>query len=537
MIQKSTVYRTLLLSFLVWLAACTESLYSMKGATKIAESLQTAHTITVSLTNKATSNKITFTIEITRSEKGTITILSLEPVSQHRLELCKQFETFLTENDPAVLQAFLLETHPVTSLNYILQKAMLEVLLQAEKVHNSSLAISADELYIDLFFYLSDRVGQWEKECPGTMKAILVKRFFEMNPTIAKTITNHRHNACDIECNELTKDKRNDMEACMELYFHVVEKFKSWFPDDEQPPTIVLERKTPIVAFIDLATTLCRIRGSDAWAERVLEASHEICKYAGFTLLDVACLCSHERKIGNWIPTYLTSRRQNPPDQLAEEINHRTDHGTPLIFAAQAGCKSAVKHLLRSGALTHLTTQEGDTALMKAAHCGHENTVACLLKYGALESINTENSKGITALYRALEANNVPIVSSLLTHKAGITFDSKLEPPLLLAIERTNPEMVQLLFNAGADPNSLYDDISMLSVAIMRYGRQKLEDSPQLAETEAARKVMQLFLDHPQINLTLTNQFGARALDTAQCYDLPEITQLLKTQSDTNDKN
>ncbi len=41
-----------------------------------------------------------------------------------------------------------------------------------------------------------------------------------MKSTIACVITNRTYNACDVECNELARYKRDVMEAYMELYFH-----------------------------------------------------------------------------------------------------------------------------------------------------------------------------------------------------------------------------------------------------------------------------------------------------------------------------
>ncbi len=88
----------------------------MEGATKIAESERSAQirtTLSLSL-----SNNTAFTIEITRSETGSVTILSLESISQDDLNCTNSLRHFA------------------------------------------------------LFFYLSDKVAQWEKEYPVTIKAM-----------------------------------------------------------------------------------------------------------------------------------------------------------------------------------------------------------------------------------------------------------------------------------------------------------------------------------------------------------------------------
>lgn len=89
---------------------------------------------------------------------------------------------------------------------------------------------------------------------------------------------------------------------------------------------------------------------------------------------------------------------------------------TPIIqIAAQNGSNAIIEALLNAGADSNQKNSKGLTALMKAVQAKQIDTVELLLEYGANKSI--EDVFGNTALDYAVEQNNQAIIE-LLTDKA-----------------------------------------------------------------------------------------------------------------------
>jgi uncharacterized protein len=159
-----------------------------------------------------------------------------------------------------------------------------------------------------------------------------------------------------------------------------------------------------------------------------------------------------------------------------EELNYDVMRGgsTPLLFAARAGDAESAKLLLSAGANANDSLPDGTSALVLAAHSGQGNVAAVLLDKGADPNVL---GSGYTALHAAVLRSDLNLVKALLAHKAdpnvrmtrgtpvrrNTTDFNLLEPlvgstPYLLAAKFLEPEIMQTLAAAGADPKMTMPD-------------------------------------------------------------------------------
>jgi serine/threonine-protein phosphatase 6 regulatory ankyrin repeat subunit B len=82
-----------------------------------------------------------------------------------------------------------------------------------------------------------------------------------------------------------------------------------------------------------------------------------------------------------------------------------------LMHAARNGHNALVELLLKHGALTEVTDEEGETSLMKAAASGHLTVVRTLLDAGA--SVGVRNRDGKSARDLALELGFTELANAL----------------------------------------------------------------------------------------------------------------------------
>ncbi len=153
-----------------------------------------------------------------------------------------------------------------------------------------------------------------------------------------------------------------------------------------------------------------------------------------------------------------------------EELNYDVTRGgsTPILFAARSGNAESAKALLANGADPNDFLPDGTSALTLAAHSGNHDVALALLDNGA-----DPNNLGIgyTALHAAVLRGDLALVKTLLAHKADPNIRmTKATPvrrnstdyfllaptvgstPYLLAAKFLEPEMMQALIAAGADP-------------------------------------------------------------------------------------
>lgn len=133
----------------------------------------------------------------------------------------------------------------------------------------------------------------------------------------------------------------------------------------------------------------------------------------------------------------------------------------PDIFqAVTQGNVSTVDRLLarNPGLVRAREGKQGLTPLHVAAKYGHLQVVRTLLKHGA--EVNATDKRGATPLFYAVESDQVAIARELLSHDAEVNIALEFQvagvsagnivTPLLLAVRRNNPQMVQLLLERGA---------------------------------------------------------------------------------------
>jgi hypothetical protein len=138
---------------------------------------------------------------------------------------------------------------------------------------------------------------------------------------------------------------------------------------------------------------------------------------------------------------------------LRSNLDLRDKYKNLLLFlAAQTGRDDFAQELLAAGADPRLTTSGGDTTLMAAAWRDDTRTARLLLDHGAM--VNATNSKGETALMTAIH--------SCWDGKTGLSpeaAEAAKNDPDIQGRRKTfencrDGKMVQLLLDAGADPNT-----------------------------------------------------------------------------------
>jgi ankyrin repeat protein len=125
----------------------------------------------------------------------------------------------------------------------------------------------------------------------------------------------------------------------------------------------------------------------------------------------------------------------------------------PLVTAAKAGDRAAVRSLLNGIPEKVIAGPEGTAALVWAASHNDVEMADMLLRAGA--DAKGTNEFGATALYAAATSAELPMMQKLIA--AGANANAALlsgETPLMQAARRGNVDVVQALLTAKADPNA-----------------------------------------------------------------------------------
>jgi serine/threonine-protein phosphatase 6 regulatory ankyrin repeat subunit B len=197
---------------------------------------------------------------------------------------------------------------------------------------------------------------------------------------------------------------------------------------------------------------------------------------------------------------------------------------TPLLCSIGSR-QTDVTRMLLSHPRPYVNVRDSDdrTPLWHAVRVGNEETVQLLLEKGA--DTTTRDVEGMTPLHLAIKKGNLSILQTLLGSflygpSAFFLFDedrdeSDEEPLLCLAAAWKRSEMVQLLLDHGWNVNE--EDAEALTPLL-------------LAAKEGYSSVVQVLLNHPQINLHAQDHCGSTALHAAAKEGHLEVVKLLLTE-------
>ena len=137
-----------------------------------------------------------------------------------------------------------------------------------------------------------------------------------------------------------------------------------------------------------------------------------------------------------------------------EDIDARDAQGwTPLMVAADAGDYDRVVRLVNRGAEVDALDNCGWTPMMRAAAGGHLEIMEWLLEQGA--DLHQRERTGYNALMAAVLNNQADTTRALLRHGAEVNGQENSNglTALMWAVRNDNPQMVEWLLDAGADPS------------------------------------------------------------------------------------
>ena len=127
---------------------------------------------------------------------------------------------------------------------------------------------------------------------------------------------------------------------------------------------------------------------------------------------------------------------------------------TPLMEAASRGFGKIAGMLLAYGANVNLETTNKETALAYAISNNHLEISKAILKAGASANCHIKPGVKMSALTMAAGRGYVSCVKLLLTHGANVEGWKELDKPIALAARNKHLDVVRVLLEAGANPNS-----------------------------------------------------------------------------------
>ncbi len=273
--------------------------------------------------------------------------------------------------------------------------------------------------------------------------------------------------------------------------------------------------------FIEAAHNALTFATTRDWALIILQSAYEVLKSDNFTLLEVACLLNKYGRFDTWIAEHCSQLQEGMTQaEFLEILNNAGGIFNPLMSAVRGNALATVVLLVKIGADVTRTNTQGQNALMNAACLGYVDILDFLIENGARQAIDAKDFAGRTALYFAVEKDETVVACKLLEYGATFAHNESLESPLRMAMVRTNPEMVELLFKAGVDPNSLIYGQPALAAAIDHYA---LWSPDPIWEHDKEREgkalqVIKLFMNHPKIDFNARGINGISALSAANYH-------------------
>jgi len=181
---------------------------------------------------------------------------------------------------------------------------------------------------------------------------------------------------------------------------------------------------------------------------------------------------------------------------VSDDVYHRTKLGaTVLMQAAGLNNAASIEQEIHAGQNVNVADETGWTALMIAAAMAQPRSTAMLLDAGA--RVDQRDHHGDTALIglAAVRFYNLrqtaEVATILLAHGATVDAANELgETALMWAARVGNPDLIQVLLKAGANPDQA-DRSGGNALYYLRNGRHELSYDPQLvARYDQAEKVL-----------------------------------------------
>ncbi|KAF4233510.1 hypothetical protein CNMCM8980_010241 [Aspergillus fumigatiaffinis] len=196
---------------------------------------------------------------------------------------------------------------------------------------------------------------------------------------------------------------------------------------------------------------------------------------------------------------------------------------TPLLYSVSKGQTELTKVLLgHPRAFVDVRDRNDRTPLWHAVRLGNEQIVEVLLRNGA--DSNVPDIEMVTPFHKSIMKGKLSTLQMLLknchrSHSALVVDEdrdeSDEEPLLCLAAAWKRSEMVQLLLDHGWNVNE--ENAEELTPLL-------------LAAKEGYSSVVQVLLNHPQINLHTQDHCGSTALHAAAKEGHLEVVKLLLTE-------
>ncbi len=204
------------------------------------------------------------------------------------------------------------------------------------------------------------------------------------------------------------------------------------------------------------------------------------------------------------------------------------DGWTALKRASNEGYDEVVKLLLKAGASPDIADHEGWTALINAAGKGHVEISKALLKAGA--DVNATGARGRTPLLQAIGARS--------DHKA---LDALKELKRMISggdddedgDDESSLDLIEILLKAGANPNVLTDEASLLSEAFENDDEELAKLLRKHGATESALQIG----DEAEVETQPESDQGTAFLAAAIRADAKELRDLVLSGVDVNYRN
>jgi uncharacterized protein len=224
---------------------------------------------------------------------------------------------------------------------------------------------------------------------------------------------------------------------------------------------------------------------------------------------------------------------------LAADASAHPDGSTPLQWAVFNGNYDEAKRLIGAHADVKAINAYGVDAMQLAADASNTDMIQLLLKSGA--DPDSPNADGETALHLVARAGNLEAAKMLL--RAGAHVDSRErfggQTPLMWAVARRHPQMVELLVSKGADVNARSAVRDYLRVATAESRAKQLDRggfTPLLYATrENCRECVEVLLKH-KVDVDLPDPSGMSPLVIAMLNSNWDIAKrLVEAGADVNE--